>query len=150
MPKRGIALPFQTNGRGRLVLCESEEQLRKIIMLNLMNLDSDNPFQSDLGLGAEMIFALQSEQLKAELRRRINATFRRLQLQNRARLAKQPVFTERSETQELEVNISYINLEENKEDKLSLVFSPNTPGKSLARSFQMSVSKMPGLIAGAS
>jgi len=141
----GIAIPFQANGRGRLLLVSGEDQLRKIILLNLMNLESDNPFQQDIGLGGEMIFAVQSNELKGELRRRVNAFFRRLQLQNRARLAKPPVFEERPESQELEMIISYINLEDNKPSDLAITFTPGKPMKAISRAFEvLNTSKLPG------
>lgn len=93
-------------------------------MLNLSDLDSANPFQEvDLGLGADMVFAVGSDKLRAEVRRRINVLFRRLQLQDRARLDGSPQFTSDSQNQELTVDINYINLEEDRPGNLGLKFS---------------------------
>lgn len=98
-------------------------QLEKIIILNLSDLDSANPYQGDIGLGAEAVFAIASVQLRADVRRRINKLFRRLQLQDRARLDGAPVFNANSNLQEMTVDIKYINLEEDKPGEVGLTFS---------------------------
>jgi hypothetical protein len=121
--KTGIAIPFSADGRGRLALVSGNEQLEKIIMLNLSGLESANPFQGDLGLGEDMVFAIASTKLRTEVRRRINALFRRLQLSDRARLEGAPAFTTDSQNQELTVDIKYINLEEDKPGEVGLKFS---------------------------
>ena len=139
--KTGIALPFSTDGRGRLARTAGEGQLSKVILLNLMDLESANPFQDDLGLGAFMIFAVNNEDLHTELRRRINELFRRLQLQDRAKLARPPSFQTNIAEQELEMNISYVNLEENKPGDISETFS-------LARSSDVSSTLITALTGG--
>lgn len=121
--KTGLALPFAADGRGRLALVSGNDQLEKIIGLNLSDLDSSNPFQGDIGLGSDVVFAVASVKLRADLNRRINLLFRRLQLQDRARLSGRPEFTTDSATQELSVDIKYINLEENKAGQIGLKFS---------------------------
>lgn len=123
MAKTGIAIPFQGNGTKRIRMIGGNSQLRKIILLNLGDLESKNPFQDGLGLGGDLIFSVSDEQLRAELRLRIEALFRRLQLQDRARLAKIPEFTIDSKNMELKVDISYINIEENREEDLEINFS---------------------------
>jgi hypothetical protein len=121
--KTGIAVPFSSDGRGRLALVSGDNQLSKIIMLNLSDLDSTNPYQGDIGIGAEMVFAIASTRLRADIRRRINALFRRLQLQDRARLDGAPDFVTDSSLQEVTCSITYINLEENKPGQVGLKFS---------------------------
>lgn len=121
--KTGIALPFSADGRGRLALVSGNQQLEKIIILNLNDLESDNPYQGDIGLGADMIFAIASAKLRGDVRRKIALLFRRLQLQDRARLDGSPSFQEDSQNQELTVDISYINLEEDKPGSVSVSFS---------------------------
>lgn len=112
--KTGIAIPVSSDGRGRMALVSGENQLRKLILLNMMDLESANPFQGDIGIGASMIFQNDTPLLQAELRRRISVLFRRLQLQDRAKLSRAVSFTSKPETQDLEAEISYVNLEENK------------------------------------
>jgi hypothetical protein len=118
-----LAVPFSADGRGRLAFVSGDAQLRKIIFLNLSDLESLNPFQADIGLGSDMIFAIANESLRADLKRRIQALFRRLELADRARLARPPLFTTDSARQEMTVDIEYINLEEDKPGTLSLKFS---------------------------
>lgn len=121
--KTGIALPFSADGRGRLAMVSGNAQLEKIIILNLSDLDSGNPYQGDIGLSADMVFAIASTKIRADVKRRINQLFRRLQLQDRARLNGNPSFTQNSNLQELTVDIEYINLEENKPGQVGLTFS---------------------------
>jgi len=121
--KTGIAIPFSADGRGRLAMVSGNAQLEKIIILNLSDLASANPFQGDIGLGAEMVFAISSAKLRAEVQRRIKMLFRRLQLQDRARLETSPAFSSDSTKQELTVEIRYINLEEDKPGDVGLTFS---------------------------
>lgn len=121
--KTGLAIPFAADGRGRLALVSGNGQLEKIITLNLSDLDSANPFQGEIGLDAGLVFAIASTRLRADIKRRINSLFRRLQLQDRARLDGAPSFINDSTLQEMTVDIKYINLEENKPGEVGLKFS---------------------------
>ncbi len=121
--KTGLAIPFNADGRGRLAMVSGNAQLEKIIILNLSDLDSANPFQGEIGLGADMVFAIASTKLRADIKRRINALFRRLQLQDRARLEGAPTFTPDPILNEMTVDVTYINLEENKPGDVGLKFS---------------------------
>jgi hypothetical protein len=116
--KVGIASPLTSNGRGGLLRSSGEGQLKKIIRSNLQDCDSDNPFQSDLGIGNGHIYGLNNEDAQSELRIRIKALFKRLSLENRASLLPPVVFTTIGE--ELTADINYINLEENKQDMVTL------------------------------
>jgi len=121
--KTGIAIPFSADGRGRLALVSGDDQLRKLIILNLSDCDSANPYQDDLGLGADMIFAIASVKLRADVKRKVNSLFRRLQLTDRARLSGPPSFTTDEEEQSITMDIDYINLEENRPGQLGMKFS---------------------------
>jgi hypothetical protein len=116
--KVGIASPLASNGRGGLLRSSGEGQLKKIIRNNLQDCDSDNPFQSDLGIGNGHIFGLNNEDAQSELRIRIKALFKRLSLENRASLLPPVVFT--SVGEELAADVSYMDLEENKQDMVAL------------------------------
>ena len=119
----GIAIPFQANGRGGLLLLTGGEQMRKIIFTRLSDCESSNPYQQDIGIGADMIFAINDESLQAELRRRIDLNFSELRAQGRARLLKPPLFKRKSETQELEVLVQYLDMETNKPEEVKMIFS---------------------------
>lgn len=121
--KIGIQLPVQGDGRGRLVRTSGNDQLQKVISLNLQPLDSANPYQADIGLGGQVIFAIADVNAQQDLRRRINALFRNLQLQDRARLAGPPTFEVDSEKQDMNCTIDYVNLEEQKAETMELGFS---------------------------
>jgi hypothetical protein len=120
--KTGIAIPFSADGRGRLALCSGPAQLRKIIIQNLSDCESLNPFQ-DLGIGAEMVFAINSTKLRQDIKRKINELFKRLQLADRARLNGPPTFKEDLKLMNLEVSINYIDLVENKPGDVGITFS---------------------------
>lgn len=119
--KTGIAVPVSGDGRGRFAFVSGEAQLAKLISVNLSDCDSDNPFQ-DLGTGRDAIFAVNDDRTRINLRQRINRLFTRLQLQDRARLRQPAVFTTNSEEQELDVEIEYINLEEDKPGDVTVKF----------------------------
>lgn len=121
--KTGIAIPFSADGRGRLALVSGENQLRKLIILNLSDCDSANPYQDDLGIGADMVFAIASVKLRADVKRRATLLFRRLQLSDRARLAEPPSFETDQASQSITMNIDYINLEENRPGQVGIKFT---------------------------
>lgn len=121
--KTGLAFPVSADGRGRLALVSGNKQLEKIIWLNLSDLDSANPFQGDIGLGADMVFAVASVRLQADVIRKISMLFRRLMLDDRARLEGSPTFTTDTVLNEMTVDINYVNLEEDKPGQLGIKFS---------------------------
>lgn len=121
--KTGFAIPFGADGRGRVALTSGPKQLKKLILLNLSDLDSANPFQGDIGLSADMVFAIASVKLKTDVLRRVNQLFRRLQLNDRARLSGTPTFDQDDANQEMTLNIVYIDLEENKPGDVGIKFS---------------------------
>jgi hypothetical protein len=119
--KAGWAVPFSGDGRGRVAQTFGNDQLEKLIATNLQDLSSGNPFQ-ELGIGEDMVFAVAAEHLRIDLRRRIRALFKRLQLADRARLAKEPDFNVNATVGELTINIDYINIEEDKPGSMSFPF----------------------------
>lgn len=116
--KVGIDSPMDSDGRGGLKRSTGLDQLKKLIRNNLQDCDSENPFQDDLGLGSQHIFELNNEDAQSDLRVRIKALFKRLSLENRASLDGPITFT--SVDGEMTADVSYINLEENKPDNLTI------------------------------
>jgi hypothetical protein len=122
--KQGLAIPVCADGRGRFSLVSGDLQLQKLIILNLSDCESYNPFQDgEIGIGSGMVFAVASDKLRADVRSKIALLFRRLQLQDRARLLGRPKFTTDPSNQEVTVDFEYLNLEENKKGDMSLKFS---------------------------
>ncbi len=116
--KVGMSSPLATNLRGGLMRSSGHEQLVKLIRANLQDCDSDNPFQGDLGIGNQHIFKLDNDDSQSELMIRIKQLFKRLSLENRASLNGTINFS--SVDGELTAEVSYIDLEENKPDTLTI------------------------------
>jgi hypothetical protein len=109
MASTGIALPIRFEN-GRVVRESGTAQLEKIIMLACLDEDSANPFQN-LGLGGEVVFQLNDENLASRYAARIHDVFRRLEADGRARLADgYPKFTPDPITAELIASVKYIDL----------------------------------------
>ncbi len=117
----GIAWPFQAvNGKVKTVT--GEEQLKKLIMIRLMDCDSANPFV-DLGIGSDMVFAIDSEETRNILRLRIAEIFAHFERQGRAKLAPGfPIFTSDRNQQELHADVRYINLETALPEELTIKY----------------------------
>jgi hypothetical protein len=104
------------------VLVEGEEQLKKIIFLALSDCSSDNPFQ-DLGMDPDIVFANNDGETQARLNHRIVERFQRFEVEGRAKLAPSyPRFSADERSQELVVDVRYVNLETTSEEELSLTF----------------------------
>lgn len=119
---RGLAVPVRVNISGQLTMVDGEDQLKKIIMLNLADGTSENPFQ-ELGVATGVVFGVSDQRLLAVVRQRISRLFQRLRAEGRARLAPgYPKFSVNSAAQELIADIHYQNLETEMEEDLSLAF----------------------------
>ena len=105
MPQ-GIKLPSQVKN-GRLVLISGDEYIQQLVINALGDRDCDNPFVLD-GIDESMIFQLNTAELQAQLRRRIEAIFEVLDAEQLARLAN---LTFESKGPDLIANIEYTNLE---------------------------------------
>ena len=83
---RGIALPSkEINGRFKIV--GGDDYVDQLVSTMLGDGDSDNPFQ-DLGLGEFMIFAINSESIDGEIKKRVERGFASLKKDQLAQLQK--------------------------------------------------------------
>ena len=120
---RGLALPLGVNVGGGARLVERDEQASKIITMALSDNDNRNAFQQDLGLGADMVFAIESPALRAQILRRLTNVFREFEQQELFKLVTDTVeFSSGSVgSGDLNLTFKYINLES---DEVS-IFSKN-------------------------
>jgi hypothetical protein len=119
---KGISIPIGGQG-GKLATVSGEDQLRKIIILNLSDCESANPFQ-DLGIGAQVIFDASSPATQGVIRSRIMQVFKRLERQGRASLAQgYPTFSADRDNGQLIAEIRYINLETTSEEELAIGYA---------------------------
>jgi len=124
---KGLSVPVRADATGQLVFDDGEDQLKKIIMLNLADGTSDNPFQ-DLGVGTGSIFAVTDSRRVTYIRERINRLFARLKAEGRAQLASTPEFSVLAGSGELVVDVRYLNLETEMDGELKLAFGGTQPG----------------------
>ena len=118
----GIALPFKGIS-GAVATVSGSAQLQKLIIVRLSDCDSANPFQ-DLGIGADVIFGIDSEESRNVLRLRILEVFKHFEQAGRAKLmGGYPVFAFNSSTQELQADIKYINLEIAQPEEFHLAYT---------------------------
>ena len=124
---KGLEVPIEAQN-GRLITVAGEDQLKKILMLNLSNCDSANPFQ-DLGLDPGIVFRLDDPDTRALIRSQIVALFKRFEREGRARLANgSPSFVSDPATQTLMADVRYINLETTTEVEMRLIFESSLGG----------------------
>lgn len=115
----GLSLPIRAIN-GRAARATGEDHLRKLIMTACADCDSANPYQEDLGIDTQIVFALHAEQVKAFARRRITDAFDRLKAAGLAELRGPPSFSKLNEG-EMVCSIQYINLETTEKQELELV-----------------------------
>lgn len=128
---KGLKLPIQATPAGRLATVEGSAQLRKIVKLNLSDLENTNPYNQwrgashgEPGIDPGIIFALTTNYLRAKIKRSIKSLFQRLEAQGRAKLDDgYPIMSEDPENQDLLAEIKYIDLETDKPDEFTQRFS---------------------------
>lgn len=128
---KGLDIPVRPGPDGRAVMIEGSEQTAKIIRLAIADLSSSNPFQPD-GISDRFVFSVPDSKTIADIAAHLKDAFNRLSAQGRARLVSgSPKFTTDPATQELVVDISYIDLEATKEGEVKTIsdrFGVDTPG----------------------
>jgi hypothetical protein len=123
---KGMAIPVAPTTQGRTLALDGPEQLKKIIDLNLSDLENENPFQQfkgatkgDAGIDPEVIFSINAAALRARIARGIKDFFARLEAAGRAKLESgYPQMTTDSDAMTLTAKIIYIDLETSKPQEL--------------------------------
>jgi len=122
---KGIAVPAKAI-RGRLKLLGGDEYVTQLVMTMLGANDSDNPFQ-DIGLGDWMIYELNDQMTEGEIREQVIAGFRSLEVDQLAKLddpQKDLVFTRTEESGELQLDLTYTNMETQERIELEVPIPP--------------------------
>lgn len=116
----GLALPLiPVNGRAPIE--EDQQQLAKILMLQLADCENTNPFNQDVGMSGDIVFQNNTVALQALIRARVISVFRIKEKEGRARLLEGfPTFKVNSDTQELVCSIKYVDLEANEERNMDM------------------------------
>jgi len=108
---RGLALPIVVV-QGRARICDGEEQVAKLVLLSMLDGESANPFNGDVGLSAP-VFSLDSGATRAKISRSITRNFARLQAGGRAKLLSISFDTPKGD--EAVVRVRYRDLETDEE-----------------------------------
>jgi len=112
--RKGISLPIRLGSNGRTIIdIESDDQIGKLLHVELSGDDDDNPFQ-DIGLEEAMIYDVSEPRLERLLKRRIEQKVN--SFVDRAVVSKQGVDIHSKEgTGDTYLEFSWINLEKNSE-----------------------------------
>lgn len=108
----GLDIPVGVNPSGGARLVDGDVNDNKIISMALGDDDNENAFQQNIGLGIDMIFAIEDPAVRAKIMGRLRAIFRSFEAQKRYRLMPATVkWSQDSETQDLILEFKYLNLE---------------------------------------
>ena len=112
----GLAIPVGVNKRGGTAMVSKDAHADQVIRTALLDNSSAHAYQQDEGLGADMIFDNMSIGSRARITFRINAIFRRFAALELFKLKSDTIkWTEVPETQELDLEFKYVNLESDEE-----------------------------------
>lgn len=118
LPRRGLDIPVGVNSRGSSRTVTSDENDRKIISTALSDNHNDNAFQQDPGLGADMIYAVNSDAIRGIIIQRLRDVFAEFERQNRYKL-KEDTAVWSGEESELVLDFDYFNIETDEQKHFS-------------------------------
>jgi len=107
MGASGLALPVR-GFRGRIVLSSGDVKVKEDVLLAVSDGESANPWNDDVGIVAP-VFGLDSPATRALTLKRIRERFKKLETEDRAKLSS--VDFKKTTEGELEVRVSYVDLE---------------------------------------
>lgn len=113
-------MPFAASGSGGLQMLSGDDLILQYIKTYAADCDSDNPFQSDLGIGSQPIFANSADSAwKGQVRRKIEQMFRLyLERTNLARL-RSLTFSVGEDGEDI-LDIKYLSIESDEDQSISL------------------------------
>lgn len=120
----GLKIPVGVDSRGRTATLTGEDNDYKTIMVSLSDCECDNAFQQDIGLGANYIFDLSDNSIRARLQARIVAIFAAFEVEFRYRLVAESIAWSSKEG-ELMVSFRYFNMESDEEREFTRRFLGN-------------------------
>jgi hypothetical protein len=121
---KGLTIPVGVNNRGGALLSDGDEQADKIIRLALHDGDNDNAYQQEVSLGIDMIYDVNGPSAQGQIVYRIIRIFQEFEKNELFKLVQDSIkWTELPETQELELEFKYINLESDEPSSFSRRYS---------------------------
>lgn len=109
---KGLKIPVGVNNFGGSKIIEGDDQAIKIIKTALGSGYNDNAYQQDVSLGESMIFGSNTDQLRADITRRLYKIFKEFEDDLLYKLARNTIKWSRDVSkQELILEFMFINLE---------------------------------------
>jgi hypothetical protein len=109
MAYKGMSIPVRTV-QGRAVLSEGAQKNAEVIALMMADGDSDNPWNSDVGLEAPL-FRTDTRVTRGLVDQRIREHFDRLETDERAKLTDLSVEPTEGVPGELDAHVDYVDIE---------------------------------------
>ena len=119
---KGLRVPVGVDQSGGCALVEGEENDRKAIWLALSDCENNHAFQQDLGVGTEMVFAINDAGTQAVILQKLIEIFARFERQDRYRLVQNSVRWSQVEG-ELILEFKYRNLETDEESPFKRTYT---------------------------
>lgn len=107
----GLRMPVGVNSRGGAWLVSKDENSHKIIALALSDLENDNAFQQNIGLGGGAIFDVAGQTYRAQIRQKVVDIFKDFEDQKLYSLDTTSLKFNRGAPGEQILDFAYINLE---------------------------------------
>lgn len=109
---KGLKIPVYVNNLGGSEIVEGDDQAIKIIKTALGSGYNENAYQQDVSLGESMIFGSNTNQLRADITRRLYKIFKEFEDDLLYKLARNTIKWSRDVSrQELILEFQFINLE---------------------------------------
>lgn len=108
---KGLKLPIGPDGSGRTAIISQDAQATKLISIALSDLDNDNAFQQDIGLGSDLVFEISGSPFRAEVRRRVKEIFSEFEKNKKFKLINSSIKFSKEVPGEEVLEFQYINIE---------------------------------------
>ena len=112
----GLKIPVGVNKRGGTAMVTNDEHSDQLIATALSDNSSTHAYQQEEGLGIDMIFQPMEQSARARIIFRVRSIFKQFEGLDLFKLKEDTIkWKEHPETQELELQFKYINLESDEE-----------------------------------
>lgn len=111
LPRRGLDIPIGVNKHGATKTVTRDDNDRKIISTALSDNNNDHAFQQDPGLGADMIFGVNTDAIRGIIIQRLRDVFADFERQNRYSLREDTAVWTESDEGDLILDFDYFNIE---------------------------------------
>lgn len=119
----GLQIPVGVNSRGGAMLTYGEDNDKKLIFTALADSDNQNAFQQDIGLGSEVVYAVNNQKTRTLVLRKLYTIFDDFEANHKYKLLRDTIrWEENSKEGELNLSFKYLNLETDETSELKRVY----------------------------